>query len=251
MHDVHVTNWNDLNRELYEGSWNPNIQRFRSDFVYRGLGVGEWGLTTGLMRLGGNFRELETHLLRNFRKYAMKTQMRDDSEWTWLAIAQHHGLPTRMLDWTYSPYVALHFATADLTQYDNDGIIWCVNYVRLHERLPAKLQRIMRQERSNAFTSRMLQSAAGSLGALEKLARKEFVVFYEPPSLDDRIVNQFALFSMMSTPESQFGEWIKRGRQGCCTTYCDPGKAEMGDSRQTGSGEHYRARSVSRTRRIE
>lgn len=210
MHDVHVHDWSELNRELYESSWNPILQRFRSDFVYRGLGVGDWGLTTSLMRLGGNFRELESHLLRNFRKYATKARLRDESEWTWLAMAQHHGLPTRMLDWTYSPYVALHFATADELLYDSDGIVWCVNYVKLHEKLPAKLKRVLRQERSNAFTSQMLQRAADSLTSLERLARKEFVLFYEPPSLDDRIVNQFSIFSMMSSPEAQFGEFIER-----------------------------------------
>ena len=208
MYTVRVSNWAELNEQLYEGSWNRQIRRFRSDFVFRGLGMDSYSLTTGLMRLGGNHRELEIHLLRNFRKYALRTQPRDDSEWIWLAMAQHHGLPTRMLDWTYSPFVAMHFATADLEAYDENGVIYCVNYVRLHDSLPAKLKRILRRERSNAFTSQMLREAAGTLASLEKLARKDFVVFFEPPSLDERIVNQFALFSMMSSPIAQLDEWM-------------------------------------------
>lgn len=194
---------------LFENSWNENIQRFRSDFVYRGLGNAVWALETSLVRLGGSYRELEAHLLRNFKKYAMQPALANRSEWTWLALAQHHGLPTRMLDWTYSPYVALHFATVDLVDYDRDGLIFCANYVRIHEMLPARLKQILRRERSNAFTAEMLDEVASTLASLEKLSRRDFALFLEPPSLDQRIVNQFALFSLMSNPEAHLDDWLQ------------------------------------------
>ena len=43
---------------------------------------------------------------------------------------------------------------------------------------------------------------------LEKLAKEPFVVFLEPPSLDERIVNQFALFSIVSTPIEPLDTWL-------------------------------------------
>jgi hypothetical protein len=208
VQDVRVNEWHQLNRELFESTWNEAIRRFRSNFVYRGMDDAQSDLRTGLMKLGGNIREVEFHILRNFKKYARQDAVRDQSEWNWLAVAQHHGVPTRLLDWSYSPYVALHFATEHTDRYDRDGIIWCVDYVAVHKLLPRALCEVLSEERSNAFTVEMLDHAAGSLLALEKLSKEDFAVFLEPPSLDQRIVNQFSIFAMMSNPLARFDEWL-------------------------------------------
>ncbi|MGI9102877.1 MAG: FRG domain-containing protein [Terriglobales bacterium] len=208
MQDIRVTTWAELNRELFENTWNESIRRFRSDHIYRGMGDARADLRTGLMKLGGSIREVEFHMLRNFKKYAGENAVRDQSQWNWLAVAQHHGVPTRLLDWSYSPYVALHFATVELDRYERDGMIWAVNYVAVHRLLPKALREVLQEERSNAFTVEMLDRAAPSLGALEKLSKEDFAVFLEPPSLDQRIVNQFSIFSMMSSPLARVDEWL-------------------------------------------
>ena len=72
---------------------------------------------TSLDRLGGSEpphtkARLEEHLLRNFIRYSRPLLATPPiNEWELLVLAQHHGLPTRLLDWTYSPTVAAHFAT--------------------------------------------------------------------------------------------------------------------------------------------
>jgi hypothetical protein len=205
-----ITSWSELLDDLYHDSWDSGLRRFRSPVVYRGMPNSAKDLRSSLMRLasGAEVSQLEGHILRNFRKYARAESAAGDSVWNWLALAAHHSLPTRLLDWTYSPFVALHFATADLSQYQDDAVIWCVNHGETNRRLPKALRKKLDQEGSNVFTVDMLNDVARTLGQLEKLAKEPFVVFLEPPSLDDRIVNQFALFSLMSTPTEPLDTWL-------------------------------------------
>jgi FRG domain len=209
MEDLRVNSWVELNERLYEGSWNESLNRFRSAFAFRGESNSAYTLKTSLARLTPAPEKIEGHLLRNFRKYALRDAVPDDSVWNWLAVAQHHGLPTRLLDWTYSPFVALHFATVALENFDVDGVIWCVDFVKSNQLLPTALREVIEQEGSDAFTVDMLSRIAGSIPEFDRLAHDEFVLFIEPPSLDARIVNQFALFSMMSSARSRLDHWLE------------------------------------------
>jgi hypothetical protein len=107
-------------------------------------------------------------------------------------------LPTRLLDWTYSPYVAMHFATHHTKDFDADAAIWCVDYSETNRLLPSRLRKMLDRDEANIFTTDLLSQVATSLEELDALADDRFVVFFEPPSLDERIVNQFALFSLPS-----------------------------------------------------
>ena len=123
--------------DLFFGdSWNPSLGRFRSPFAFRGHPALKADLSSGLLRLAAgrpDVERLELHLLRNFRKYAYG-QAGGDSVWQWLALGQHRGLPTRLLDWTYSPLVAAHFATrGGRGERDGDRAVWRLDWQRVHE----------------------------------------------------------------------------------------------------------------------
>src|SRR4051812_8132640 len=121
--EIRAKSWMHLHEVLFENSWREGINRHRSNFVFRGVPHASHGLETSLQT--GGFVAHEKHLLTSFRKYALRSAVHGDFVWNWLSLAKHHGLPTRLLDWSYSPYVALHFATHNLSDFNTDGVIWC------------------------------------------------------------------------------------------------------------------------------
>ena len=211
MIELTANSWHDALDHLYADSWQPALRRFRSTLAYRGVAHAEHGLLNGLARLGDDPAAIEPHVLRSFVKYAQdRPDTRHDSVWHWLALAQHHGLPTRLLDWTYSPLVALHFVTEALEAFDSDGVVWCVDYHGARQLLPPTLRDVLIREQVDVFTPELLADAVQSLDALRDVSGDPALVFLEPPSLDQRIVTQYALFSLLTRVEGHVADWVDR-----------------------------------------
>jgi hypothetical protein len=200
--------------------------RVHASLVFRGLARSSYSNVSGLARLGEDYARLERHLIRNFRKYAHREQP-GPTLWDWLSLAQHHGLPTRLLDWTFSPFVAAHFATA--THAEDEAVVWAVDCEATHDLLPVGLRAALRDEGATVFTTELLAEHAPSLGVLDGFGGGEpFVLFFEPPSLDDRIVNQSAVLSTMSNPRASMDEWLQANPDLCHAWLISPqAKAEI------------------------
>ncbi len=207
IEETRVGSWMELQEALFSDSHIPEWGRWRSSFAFRGLSNAAYRLTNSLTRMGKQYPQLEPSLLRSFRKYAPKAVFEQDSEWSWLTVGQHHGLPTRLLDWTWSPMVAAHFATEDLREFDKDGAIWMVNVVAVRDELPDELKKILLGH-AYVFDVKMLSQEVATIQNLNRMSKKDFLLFFEPPSIDERVVNQYACFSVMDDPNRAVDDWL-------------------------------------------
>jgi hypothetical protein len=228
---VPISSLADLIAKVTPPSPDPATGRHRDSGVYRGAADASWPLLTSLDTLGGvspphGKADLEEHILRNFIRYSRPFfSVTPANDWEILIAAQHHGLPTRLLDWTYSPLVAAHFATVGGVG-KADRAVWRLDWKEVHRcfRLPERalltqdLEGIFGQER--AFTPWTL---------FEPRAReREFACMIEPPSLDARIATQAATFTLCSENRQPFDSFLEaNGLSSALTRFVIPA-AEVG-----------------------
>lgn len=200
IQEVVIHNWAELQSVIFDGVWNESILRYRDNRVYRGMSNRKWDLYPSLNRACPHDLTLEKQMIRSFKKYGYADLNQVSSFWQLLAMAQQYGLPTRLLDWTYSPLVAAHFATEDQNAYGKDGVIWCVDVDSMNGQLPGVLKKMLIAERGSIFNMEMLDRVGESFDALQSLSQTPFALFFEPASAVNRIANQYALFSVCSDP---------------------------------------------------
>lgn len=193
-----------ISQLLTEQKYRPDLDRYRSLYIYRGMPDVDYKIVTSLRRICKQKRQqLEPVILANFTKYAaLEDPSIESSVWRQMILGQHHGLPTRLLDWSFSPLTSLHFALSENNLDDmeaHDCVVWRVDVKELHKMLPDKYQRIMEKEQSTVFSLKMLQEACQGPGEYDADMKGGAMLIVEPPSLEPRIINQYSFFSIIPT----------------------------------------------------
>ena len=185
---------------IFEQTYNATIGRTRSSYCYRGMRNADYDLTTSLHRNCKNAcAKLEQPLLDNFINYGrIEDPSINESVWKAMVIGQHYGLPTRLLDWTHSTLVALHFATLEenldkLGQ--RDCVVWRIDLRDLNRNLPPRYQQYLESKDTFVFSLDALAELAPDLDRYDADMGEHAIVCFEPPSVDQRIVNQYSFFS--------------------------------------------------------
>lgn len=152
------------------------LDELKSPYLFRGHADLDWELEPAIDR--STFSQVRGRLAREdherlvfkeFKRLALPhLRSRPVNDWEFLALARHHGVPTRLLDWTENPLAALFFAV-EPTQ-STDGAVWCYTYVEMEEPLDT-------ERNPDPFS----------------LNR---IILYQPPHVHPRIWTQSGMFTV-------------------------------------------------------
>jgi len=151
-----------------------------SEMVYRGQNQ-DWKLLPSLFRTSkkSNLR-IERELFKRLKlnKPLLPSELEDSFDF--LIFAQQHSMPTRLLDWTYSPLIALWFACFNKDKnFLNDGVIYMTDTTSLSD---ARIASKYYNESENAFKNHL-----DNIEQLQKLI---------PSPLFDRLTSQIGIFTV-------------------------------------------------------
>jgi hypothetical protein len=217
---IEIQSLGDLIDHVTPAEPSPVTGRRRDPGVYRGGSDAASPLLTSLDRLGGrphSKADLEEHVLRNYIRYSRPYLGTEPSnDWEHLVSAQHHGVPTRLLDWTYSPLVAAFFATRSMFDTDRPRVVWRLDWQEIHKAfgfpplslLMTDIDALLGEDQH--FTPWKLFARPASA--------KPFACLLEPPSLDARIVAQAAVFTVCTDKRQSFDAFLEANGLGKALT---------------------------------
>lgn len=211
-----LENWNDLSK------LNP---RFLMSFVFRGHGKCDWHIQSSLERLIERYYTSEVQqriypsgfeidMLKDFQwKYPNYENInipKDDEIIEWLSIMQHYGCCTRMVDFTFSPYVAM-FMAIDSSEGNNDCTIWCLNHLIFGEIFSNEYKTTCgtsldsKDKRNAQIYNEANQVLIDSINEVRRNYRP-YVYLVKPHRANKRIVQQQGLFAIPERIDISFEE---------------------------------------------
>lgn len=131
--EINTEGWSDFRASLLRYAELPRDRR--NELWFRGQGDSSWPLSATLDRIqafqsASERDRTNSKLLKLFKTEATHVGMSETilMEWERLELlARHHGLPSPLMDWTLSPYVATYFAYANASEKSDCVSVWCLD----------------------------------------------------------------------------------------------------------------------------
>jgi hypothetical protein len=186
------------------------VQQFSESWAFRGQSNAAWVLNNAIERTDfiqhGNGIEAKfvAEFQRGARNYLTKDQTPEHLI-EWLALMQHHGAPTRLLDLSWSPFIAAYFAFEFAPVNDDHSVaVWCLNV----EHLKNKSLQILSQEFGEALqeTQNLINEKLFQILFYQNNKRLVFPV--EPFRMNRRYSLQQSVFLSTGTSEAPFMEQL-------------------------------------------
>lgn len=211
--ETRLENWDDIFK-LYN--------RFLMAFVFRGHGEAKWPMTSSLERMVIRFHPnsivntanaYEEDSIKEFRwkypSYEKNNILADDDIIEWLSIMQHYGAPTRMVDFSYSIYIALFMAMDSLAE-NKDSAVWCLNHLVCREAFfhnKYELQRSCNnKDEMDVCIYKEANTILKEIPSSNKKKYEKGVFLVRPNHVNERILRQQGLFAIQGDPNSTFSE---------------------------------------------
>lgn len=160
-------------------------------FWFRGHSQPQFNLTPSALRPDGiEDRRRALDLMSDFKRIAEAKLSRvpePEDEFRWSQIAQHYGLPTRLLDWTESAITALYFACL---QQNADGIVFVLNPVDLNRLSDRTKPRILDPQADSQLILRYLESGPSQARS------RHYPLAVNPVWSSDRLIAQKGTFTL-------------------------------------------------------
>lgn len=233
--------------------FDPEGEPDRTVWVFRGHNCSSYELEPSIERAAkgkGEWAALESMVLDEFQAKARMhmdlSDWRSNDRLSWLALMQHYGIPTRLLDFTYSPYVALYFAIRNrLTRHKAGSVaIWAIDAQALvtqakkRRREGDKAERkrkSARGERTRIFKvppypgsnsdslhhervswADLLSKALGGAGFHKNVFNREgLIALALPPVQNQRLSSQQGAFLLNGADDLTFKESLFKMMNGC------------------------------------
>jgi len=230
--EIRIESWEDLINFFDKFKSSSSYGR---DWIFRGQSKHTYSLSPSLERLcrdnlSSMIQKEELSLSHFKRRY--KGEFKPKNSLEWLSLMQHYGAPTRLLDFTYSWYIALFFAVESLTDKDedDDASLWCINLKELKKGI--KKETNIDENVKHILVLKKYEKKACAFIDNHRHG-KSIVIPVEPNSLHDRIHIQQGLFlingSWNTTFEDLLFKTLDVKKEECKTKKLDDIKETMID----------------------